>query len=111
MSFELNPQNVKTENLTGFVQFVEQRKYAWFNLVFVTIILVTIVGNSMVVLAVLKNRVLQNTTNYFLMSLAIADFLVAFLVMPLNVISEILGYFPFGLFACNFWVNQQFLTF
>jgi 5-hydroxytryptamine receptor 2 len=45
----------------------------------------------MVVLAVIKNRILQNTTNYFLMSLAIADFLVALLVMPLNVINEILG--------------------
>jgi hypothetical protein len=49
------------------------------------------VGNVMVVLAVIKNRKLHNTTNYFLMSLAIADFLVAVIVMPLNVITEILG--------------------
>ena len=45
----------------------------------------------LVVLAVVKNKGLQNTTNFFLMSLAIADSLVAIVVMPLNVIVELLG--------------------
>ena len=45
----------------------------------------------MVVLVVIKNRKLQNTTNYFLMSLAIADFLVAVIVMPINLIAETIG--------------------
>jgi hypothetical protein len=55
------------------------------------VIIITIAGNIMVVLAVIKNKALQNTTNYFLMSLSIADFLVAVLVMPISVISETAG--------------------
>jgi hypothetical protein len=57
----------------------------------IKVIIITITGNVMVVLAVIKNKALQNTTNYFLMSLSIADFLVAVLVMPILVISETLG--------------------
>jgi uncharacterized membrane protein len=61
-------------------------------LIFVVIVF-TIVGNVLVVLAVLKNRNLQNTTNYFLMSLAIADCLVALIVWPISVVTEFIGIF------------------
>lgn len=79
--------------------------YKLIHLVFLIIIVLTIIGNSMVVLAVLKNRNLQNTTNYFLMSLAIADMLVAILVMPFSVTYELIGYFPFGKVLCILWVS------
>jgi hypothetical protein len=39
---------------------------------FVKVILITFVGNIMVILAVFKNKHLQSTTNIFLTSLAIA---------------------------------------
>lgn len=81
---------------------LETRKYVWSHLIFVSVILITIIGNIMVVLAVLKNRCLQNTTNYFLMSLAIADSLVAIVVMPISVITEIIGKYTVpGVFIFN----------
>lgn len=55
------------------------------------IIACTTVGNLLVCLAVCWERRLQNMTNYFLMSLAIADLLVSLLVMPLGMIVEIFG--------------------
>lgn len=45
----------------------------------------------MVMMVVIKNKNLQSTTNFFLMSLAAADFLVAAVVMPIYVLSETLG--------------------
>jgi hypothetical protein len=60
---------------------------------FLLVIFVTAVGNILVCLAIARERKLQNTTNYFLMSLAIADCLVAILVMPMGMISEVLGEF------------------
>lgn len=39
-------------------------------------------GNSLVVLAVLSEKSLQTSTNFLLVSLAVADMLVAILVMP-----------------------------
>ena len=48
-------------------------------------------GNILVCLAVCKERKLQNLTNYFLMSLAVADLLVCLIVMPLGAIQGFLG--------------------
>ncbi|KAF6204178.1 hypothetical protein GE061_002518 [Apolygus lucorum] len=43
-------------------------------------------GNILVCLAVCLDRRLQNVTNYFLLSLAVADLLVSLFVMPLGAI-------------------------
>ncbi|KAF7274410.1 hypothetical protein GWI33_012932 [Rhynchophorus ferrugineus] len=48
-------------------------------------------GNILVCLAVLLDRRLQNVTNYFLLSLAIADLLVSLFVMPLGAIPGFLA--------------------
>lgn len=57
------------------------------------LIVATASGNILVCLAVSWERRLQNMTNYFLMSLAIADLLVSLLVMPLAMIVEMFGKF------------------
>lgn len=49
------------------------------------------VGNVLVCLAVRLDRKLQNVTNYFLFSLAIADLLVSLVVMPLGAVPLIIG--------------------
>ncbi|CAF1619926.1 unnamed protein product, partial [Didymodactylos carnosus] len=54
-------------------------------------IFVTAAGNILVCLAITRERKLQNTTNYFLMSLAIADCMVALLVMPMGMVAEAFG--------------------
>jgi len=49
----------------------------------------TVFGNVLVVLGVYHERSLQSATNYFIVSLAIADIMVAILVMPLAVYVEV----------------------
>lgn len=46
-------------------------------------------GNSLVCVSVASERVLQTPTNYFILSLAAADLLLALLVLPLFVYSEV----------------------
>lgn len=62
-------------------------------LVLLIVICLSALGNLLVCMAVIWDRRLQNMTNYFLMSLAIADLLVSLLVMPLGMIVEIYGKF------------------
>ncbi len=65
----------------------------WGVLALTSLIIATAIGNILVCLAVVWERRLQNMTNYFLMSLAIADLLVSILVMPLGMIVELYGEF------------------
>ena len=63
----------------------------WGVLSLTPVILATAIGNILVCLAVCWEKRLQNMTNYFLMSLAIADLLVSILVMPIGMVVELYG--------------------
>lgn len=55
----------------------------------VPLVLIIILGNVLVCLSVLMERSLKTATNYFIVSLAVADLLLAVLVLPLYVYSEV----------------------
>ena len=80
------------ENSTaGLLDLVSGGALHWGVLALSVLIVATAIGNILVCLAVCWDRRLQNMTNYFLMSLAIADLLVAVLVMPLGLVVELYG--------------------
>lgn len=47
--------------------------------------ILTLFGNVLVIISVARERALQSVTNYFIVSLALADLLVALMVMPFAV--------------------------
>ncbi|KAK3562038.1 hypothetical protein QTP86_024785 [Hemibagrus guttatus] len=55
------------------------------------LIIVIICGNVLVCLSVYREKALKTTTNYFIVSLAVADLLLAVLVLPLFVYAEFQG--------------------
>lgn len=63
----------------------------WPALLILIIIALTIGGNILVILAVSLEKKLQNATNFFLRSLAVADMLVGILVMPISLINILYG--------------------
>lgn len=65
----------------------------WPALLILVIIALTIGGNILVILAVSLEKKLQNATNFFLRSLAVADMLVGILVMPISLINILYGEF------------------
>ncbi|XP_073337256.1 dopamine receptor D4 related sequence [Pagrus major] len=81
--------NVTPDSLPGEMHL---KDYNYLALVLgVPLILVIILGNILVCLSVLTERSLKTATNYFIISLAVADLLLAVLVLPLYVYSEFLG--------------------
>ncbi|XP_060087804.1 5-hydroxytryptamine receptor 2A isoform X2 [Heteronotia binoei] len=71
--------------------FLSIQEKNWPALLMVVVIVVTIAGNILVILAVSLEKKLQNAMNYFLMSLAIADMLLGFLVMPVSMLTILYG--------------------
>lgn len=69
-------------NSTGLDEEPERNYWA---LVLVLFPFLTLFGNVLVILAVYRERSLQSATNYFIVSLALADLLVAVVVMPFAV--------------------------
>nr|XP_018899668.1 PREDICTED: D(2) dopamine receptor [Bemisia tabaci] len=85
-------------------------KYGWYFLVVIVFIVAGGVGNILVCLAVCLDKRLQNVTNYFLLSLAIADLLVSLFVMPLGAIPGFFGYWPLNIVWCNVYVTCDVLA-
>ena len=70
----------------------------------VIIVLITILGNILVLLAVYMEKRLRTTFNFYIVNLAITDLAVAVTAMSFYTISNILGYWPFGEFMCGVWI-------
>ncbi|XP_052395129.1 5-hydroxytryptamine receptor 2B-like [Carassius gibelio] len=77
----------------------------WAALLILLVIIPTIGGNILVILAVSLERKLQNATNFFLMSLAVADLLVGLLVMPIALVTVLFhSRWPLADFLCPIWL-------
>lgn len=77
----------------------------WAALLILAVIIPTIGGNILVILAVALEKRLQYATNYFLMSLAIADLLVGLFVMPIALLTIMFeAIWPLPLALCPAWL-------
>lgn len=71
--------------------------------ILVFIIVAAVFGNLLVILSVIRHEKLRVITNYFVVSLAFADLLVALLAMSFNASVEISGKWVFSMTVCDFW--------
>ncbi|XP_074474207.1 alpha-2B adrenergic receptor [Sebastes fasciatus] len=69
----------------------------------------TIVGNILVIIAVLTSRSLKGPQNLFLVSLAAADILVATLIIPFSLANELQGYWAFSSMWCEIYLALDVL--
>ncbi|EDW58939.2 uncharacterized protein Dvir_GJ10602, partial [Drosophila virilis] len=97
-------------NISSVVETSEQFEDSWLDMsllllkgfIFSSIILAAVLGNALVIISVQRNRKLRVITNYFVVSLAMADMLVALCAMTFNASVELSGgKWMFGPFMCN----------
>lgn len=74
-----------------------------------TIVVCTFVGNLFVIVAILVDKNLQTTANQLVLSLAVADLMVACLVMPLGAYNDIHQGWYLGTGICEFWTSADVL--
>ncbi|XP_054264647.1 dopamine D2-like receptor [Macrosteles quadrilineatus] len=79
----------------------------YFALLLLVFPFLTLFGNVLVILAVFRERSLQTATNYYIISLALADLLVAVVVMPFAVYFQVNGEWGLPAFACDFYIAMD----
>ncbi|XP_005326498.2 5-hydroxytryptamine receptor 2B [Ictidomys tridecemlineatus] len=103
-----NQSGLQTESIPEEMkQIVEEQgnKLRWAALLILVVIIPTIGGNILVILAVSLEKKLQYATNYFLMSLAVADLLVGLFVMPIALLTIMFeAMWPLPLVLCPAWL-------
>ncbi|XP_054609074.1 5-hydroxytryptamine (serotonin) receptor 2C, G protein-coupled-like 1 isoform X2 [Dunckerocampus dactyliophorus] len=98
--------NLTQENITSS----PMKEKNWPALLILVIIALTVGGNILVILAVSLEKKLQNATNFFLRSLAVADMLVGILVMPISLINILYDYaWPLPSALCPIWIYLDVL--
>lgn len=70
--------------------------------IIVTILMIIIVvGNMLVIIAIATEKALKNIQNWFIASLAVADFFLGLVIMPFSLANELMGYWVFGSWWCD----------
>ncbi|KAL4647498.1 D(2)-like dopamine receptor [Arapaima gigas] len=82
-----------------------RHRYNYYAMLLTLLIFVIVFGNVLVCIAVSREKALQTTTNYLIVSLAVADLLVATLVMPWVVYLEVVGEWRFSMIHCDVFVT------
>ncbi|XP_021963787.1 octopamine receptor beta-3R isoform X2 [Folsomia candida] len=73
-------------------------------LIFISIIVAAVIGNMLVIVSVMRHRKLRILTNYFYVSLAMADMLVALCAMSFNAALSLNGgKWLWGWYLCDIW--------
>ncbi|XP_051466881.1 histamine H3 receptor-like [Apus apus] len=75
----------------------------------VLLALVTILGNVLVILAFIMDRNLRHRSNYYFLNLAISDFAVGALCMPLYIPYSLTGKWHLGRDVCKLWLVMDYL--
>ncbi|CAF1045076.1 unnamed protein product, partial [Didymodactylos carnosus] len=68
----------------------------------------TITGNLLVLISFRINKQLRTVTNYFLLSLAIADFTIGFFSIPIFTTYTVTNTWSFNAFLCNIWLSVDY---
>lgn len=71
------------------------------SIIVTVLMIVIVVGNMLVIIAIATEKALKNIQNWFIASLAVADFFLGLVIMPFSLANELMGYWVFGSWWCD----------
>ncbi|XP_031625887.1 octopamine receptor [Contarinia nasturtii] len=104
-----SPEKNRYPSVIGIDLAVPQWQAVLITITLSFIIILTIIGNVLVILSVFTYKPLRIVQNFFIVSLAVADLTVAILVLPFNVANMIVGRWIFGIHLCKMWLTSDVL--
>lgn len=103
------PEKIQYSSVIGIDLALPQWQAILITIILTFIIVVTIIGNVLVILSVFTYKPLRIVQNFFIVSLAVADLTVAILVLPFNVVNMMIGRWVFGITLCKMWLTSDVL--
>lgn len=108
-----NTGNASDNNET-YVEGLYPSGYSLIQIIFASIaatilMIIVVVGNMLVIIAIATEKALKNIQNWFIASLAVADFFLGLLIMPFSLANEIMGYWIFGYWWCDIYSAMDVL--
>lgn len=103
------PEKNRYPSMIGIDLAVPQWQAILITIILSFIIILTIIGNILVILSVFTYKPLRIVQNFFIVSLAVADLTVAILVLPFNVANMVVGRWIFGIHLCKMWLTSDVL--
>ncbi|TNN18217.1 D(2) dopamine receptor A [Schistosoma japonicum] len=99
-----------TVNLTNVESEKPGERWFIFNVIIITFQVMAdfliFFGNLLVIIAVATTKGLRRVTDLYIVSLAIADLLVSVLVLPLSIMRQVFGYWPYESHVlCLIWLS------
>lgn len=79
------------------------------SVILTSIVVCTFIGNLFVITAILIDKNLQTAANQLVLSLAVADLMVACLVMPLGAYNDLREGWFLSTEICEFWTSADVL--
>ncbi|XP_077127820.1 histamine H3 receptor-like [Ranitomeya variabilis] len=73
------------------------------------LIFITVAGNSLVIVCFIEDKRLRSSSNFFLLNLAICDFLIGAFCIPLYVPYMFNGEWKLGKFLCKLWLVADYM--
>uniref|UniRef100_A0A6I8RM53 Histamine receptor H4 gene d1 n=1 Tax=Xenopus tropicalis TaxID=8364 RepID=A0A6I8RM53_XENTR len=106
-----SPINFSTTNeTTGLEKYFAEGTNVLLIILIALLIILIVLGNSIVILAFIVDKRLRSQSNFFLLNLAICDFLVGAFSIPLYIPFLFSGKWMLGRFLCKLWLILDFTT-
>ncbi|XP_076442821.1 muscarinic acetylcholine receptor M1-like [Babylonia areolata] len=96
-----------SEDVSGTLQH-EAVQVVLICIVVVILAILTAGGNLLVIVAFRLDKTLQTVSNYFLLSLAVADLTIGVVSMPLYTLYLLMGHWPLGALLCDIWLALDY---
>lgn len=91
-----------TPSTDDILEYMYPKSWTWALIFFHCVVFVVgLFGNCLVCVAVYRNRTMRTVTNYFIVNLAVADFLVILFCLPPSVVWDVTSTWWFGTAMCK----------
>ncbi|CAL1529230.1 unnamed protein product, partial [Lymnaea stagnalis] len=103
LNTSISDQNEMTMTFEDYVRIIVPT-------IFGVICVLGVFGNSMVIIVVLTDKHMRNTTNILILSLAVADLLFLVCCVPFTAVNYAINVWPFGNFGCKLIQYAKYVT-